>query len=449
VGEYETPRAKIGVLDADVCHVPASSSMRKILAANSARLLNISLRSATLGTRFFFIFFLAKYLDPALVGYYGIFTATVGYALYFVGLDFYTYVTREIIRVPAGQRGRLLKGQVALSALLYLVLLPLAVWLLPQTGWPAHLVWWFFPILFLEHLNQEMSRLLIALSEQLTSSVILFIRQGSWAVAIIAIMSFDSNTRNLDVVMAVWAIAGVAAASMGIWKLIKLKTEGWAQPVDWAWIRKGVAVSSAFLLATLALRGLQTFDRYWLEALGSIEMVGAYVLLLGVASTLMVFLDAAVFAFAYPELIVHHHHGEHLQARRKVNRLFTQTVIFSVAFGLVSWILLPYFLTWIHNPTYQKAASWYPWLLSAATINALGMVPHYALYARGVDKPIIHSHLAALLVFALVTWLFSHVYGAFSVPIGLNFAFLSIFLWKAVVYLTLIGKDAKSMQIHV
>ena len=199
----------------------------------------------------------------------------MGYALYFVGLDFYTYVSREVARTPADQRGKLLKSQAALSGVLYLTLLPITVVLLAHAGWPGHLVWWFLPILVLEHFNQEMSRLLIALSEQLTASFILFIRQGSWAAAIIVLMVLDVDFRNLDAAMALWAIAGVVAAGTAVWKLKRLKTMGWALPIDWAWVKKGIVVSTSFLLATLALRGVQNFDRYWLEALGGIEIVGA------------------------------------------------------------------------------------------------------------------------------------------------------------------------------
>ena len=417
------------------------------MASNAARALNIGLRSATLGARFLFIFFLAKYLDAAAVGYYGIFTATVGYALYFVGLDFYTYVSREIITKPIDQRGRLLKGQAALSGLLYLVLLPVAVWLLSQSGWPGHLVWWFVPILFLEHFNQEVSRLLIALSDQLASSLILFIRQGSWAIAVVLLMSLDEVARNLDTVMALWATAGAAAASIGVLRLKQLRTSGWKLPVDWTWVKKGIGVSVTFLVATLALRGVQTFDRYWLDALASIEMVGAYVLLLGVASTLMVFLDAGVFAFAYPALIKHNHDGEHERAHKQVKRLLLQTLVLSVAFAVMSWVLLPYFLEWIGNPAYQQALPWYPWLLSAMTINAVGMVPHYALYARGSDKPIIYSHIAGLVGFALATWLLSRVYSGLAVPIGLNVAFLTILVWKAAAYVALLQKEETSSTV--
>ena len=133
------------------------------MIANSVRFINIGIHGANLGSRFLFIFFLAKFLDPAMVGYYGIFTATVGYCLYFVGLDFYTYVSREILKTNSAERGRLLKGQAALACALYVILLPVGILFLGRSGWPGHLVWWFFPILVLEHLNQELSRLLVGL----------------------------------------------------------------------------------------------------------------------------------------------------------------------------------------------------------------------------------------------------------------------------------------------
>lgn len=421
------------------------------MVANSSRFLNISLRVSTLGIRFLFIFFLAKYLDPASVGYYGIFTATIGYAMYFVGLDFYTYVSREILKVPTSQRGGLLKAQMTLAGLLYVALFPISLWLLSQIGWPGYLIYWFLPILVLEHFNQEISRLLIALSEQLTSSVILFVRQGSWAIVITTLMYFDHSARNLSLVMAMWALAGVTAACTGIFKLRKLKIEGWSMPINWDWIKKGITVSAAFLVATLALRGIQTFDRYWLEAIGGIEVVGAYVLLIGIAGTMLTFLDAAVFAFAYPNLILLNHEKEFREAQRQVKILFWQTIALTGGFAVISSLALPYLLVWIGNSLYQQAAHWYPWLLGAMSLNAISMVPHYALYAMGTDKPIIQSHIIALIVFIVITVLLESSYKTQAVLIGLNAAFGSILLWKSLAYLFLLQrhKQAKLKTAHI
>lgn len=404
------------------------------LAPGAIRLLNIFLRFTTLFIRFLFVFFLARYLDPASVGYYGLFTATVGYCIFFVGLDFYVFVSREILKVPEDQRGGMLKGQLGLCCILYLIVVPAFVLFLIHAGWPAYLLWWFVPILTLEHFNQEVFRLLIVLSDQVAASITLFVRQGSWAIAIVALMIGDAGSRNLGAIMALWACAGVAAAALGIWRLRQLNIGGWSMPIDWVWVKKGVSVSAAFLVATLALRGIQTADRYWMETLGGIETVGAYVLFLGVAGTLMVFLDAGVFSFGYPALISHTHNQEYALARAKVRQMFFQTVATSVAFGFASWASLPYLLDWVGKSVYQHALGLYPWVLLAAIINAVGMVPHYALYARGSDKPIIYSHIAALPVFVISTWCLSRSHAELAVPIGMTISFTLIMVWKAVAY---------------
>lgn len=402
--------------------------------AGAVRLLNIGLRFGTLFTRFLFVFFLARYVDPKSVGYYGLFTATVIYGLYLVGLDFYIFASREILQVSDDQRGAMLKGQLALCGLLYVFVLPPVVLILKGEGWSASLLWWFVPILALEHFNQEVSRLLIVLSDQVAASVTLFVRQGSWAIAAVVVMIGFPGSRNLDVIMALWACSGLAAAALGVWRVRQLPIGGWSRPVDWRWVRKGISVSAAFLVSTLALRGIQTADRYWMEDLGGIEAVGAYVLFLGVAGTLMVFLDAGVFSFSYPALISHSHKREYEPARTTVRQMFFQTLAVSVAFGCVSWVALPYLLGWVGKTVYLDALDLYPWVAVAAIVNAVGMVPHYALYARGCDRPIIYSHIAALPVFIGSTWWLGKTHAELAVPVGMTISFTLILIWKAIAY---------------
>lgn len=404
------------------------------MATNAHRLLNSALQAINLIARFALIFFLAKYIDPVQVGYFGIFAATVSYALYFVGLDYYIYVSREIIKKNPEERGRLLKGQALLSVALYAAFIPLAVIYLPILGWPAGLTWWFFPILVLEHFNQEMTRLLIALAKPISATVILFIRQGAWSVVMVVAMVLSSGTRNLDLLMSLWAVSGLIAASFAILKLRALAIAGWSLPVDWGCVKKGVLLSLTFLIGTLALRGIQTFDRYWVERLAGIEAVGAYVLLYGIASTLLVFLESALFSFSYPRLIQLSQSGEHSEARAAVKRLFLQALCLAVLFGIASWFILPYLLRWIGNPVYIEAIDLYPLLLLAIILNALSMVPHYALYALGVDRPIVYSHFAALIFFVAATWMAGNLTLKYAVPIGLCFAFGLVFIWKTAAY---------------
>lgn len=406
-----------------------------------SRILNIAIQLSNLGVRFLFVFFLAKYIKPEHLGYYGIFSVTIGYALYAVGADFYAYATREIVKASRERKGEYLKALFAVVTGLYLLLAPafaLALWFL---DWPSCLVLWFFPVLLLECLNQELFRVLVALSRQLQASIALFIRQGLWSAILIGMMTVDEYYHDLKMVLIFWFVSGVIAVVWGGWQLKKMEWGGWQLPINWHWVKQGVAVSFVFLMATLALRGIQTFDRYWLESIAGVETVGTYVLFFGVASSLLVFLEAAVFSFSYPKLIRYHHDGNRGAVSRELKLLTLVTLVASFVFAVFSLWSLPYILEWIGNPAYQQGISWYPWLLSAMVLNAMGMIPHYALYARQMDFPILKSHLVSLPVFFVVAWLSLAQYSSLSVVLGLNAAFAIILIWKSGAYYIAVRRD--------
>lgn len=404
------------------------------MSGRYSRALNVVLRMTTLGIRFLLIFYLARFLDTQSVGYYGLFTATLGFVMYFVGLDFYIYATRELLKLPSDMRGAPIKAQAILSLCLYVLVLPLAVLVIRHLGWPGNLIWWFLIIIILEHVNQEIFRLLIALSQQVTAGFLMFIRQGSWAVATVILMAAYPETRKLDTVMILWAGSGIITAIAGGICLRGQKLGGWKKPVDWNWLRKGIKVSGFFLLATLALRAVQTLDRYFQQSFAGIDSVAAYVLFLGMAAALLTFLDAGVFAFGYPDLIARYQRGDASRFRLRLRQMMWQTLGACIIFGVASWLILPLLLEWINNPAYGEAAFLYPWLLLAMILNALAMVPHYALYATGQDRPIILSHLTALPVFLLSAWFLGQMIPTLAVPVALAISFGLILLWKTLSY---------------
>lgn len=388
------------------------------------------MRAMTLGSRFLFVFCLARFVDSSFVGLYGLFTATVGYALYFLGFDFYSYSNREILKLERERWGEPLKNQLALTMVLYVIFLPLTASLFLMNILPLSLLPWFVLILVLEHINQELNRLLTTISEQLLASVVLFIRQGAWAIGVIALMALDKDTRTLDYIFGAWTISGVLAVWISVRRLQQLKIGSWNKAIDWNWIVKGLKICIPLLIATLALRGVMTIDRYWLQSLASIHVVGAYVLFIGIASTLLAFLDAGVFAYGYPWLIRAFQQKNEIEFSRAWKKMIWQTLGFCFVFSVFSLSILPILLTWIGNPFYSEYRFLYPWLLLAMVLNALGMVPHYILYAQGRDRPIIVSHLASIAVFVTSTWLLSNFWPLLAVPVGICVAYFFILLWK-------------------
>lgn len=413
-------------------------------ASHLIRLTNIALRGMTLASKFLLIFFLARFLEPAELGLYGLLTATIGYALYLLGFDFYAFTTREILKRERSEWGGLLKDQGALSLVLYAVFLPLLSLVFIKGLLPWSLAGWFFVLLVLEHLTQELGRLLIAISEQLLASLVLFLRSGIWAVAVTALMFVEPGSRSLDFVMGAWTLGGLAALLLGLYRLRKLKIGGWHKKVDWRWIATGLKIAIPLLVATLAIRGVFTLDRYWFQALAGLEILGAYVLFMGVSNALMSFLDAGVFAFSYPGLISAHNRQDGTAFHQGMRKLLLQTLVLSSAFVAVALLAIGPLLSWLDKPLYLEQQGLFPWILLTTALYALGMVPHYALYAQGYDKPIIHSHIASLLVFIPATWLFSIHWPVLAVPLGLCTAFLLILLSKSWAFFRLTPEHYRS-----
>lgn len=415
-------------------------------ARNITRLANIALRGMTLASKFLLIFFLARFLEPAELGLYGLLVVTIGYALYLLGLDFYTFTTREILKRERGEWGGLLKDQGALTLLLYAIFMPLLLLIFSSGSLPWAVAGWFFALLVLEHLNQELMRLLVAISEPLLASLVLFLRSGAWAVAVTVWMFARPETRNLDVVLLAWTLGGLSAFLLATWRLHRLKVGGWRKRINWSWIRQGIKIALPLLVATLALRGLFTLDRYWLEALAGLEVLGAYVLFMGVANAMMSFLDAGVFAFIYPGLISAFQKQRADAFRQGVKKLLIQTAGFSLIFAVMALLLIDPLLGWLDKPLYREQQGMFPWILMATVLYALGMIPHYALYAQGQDRPIIHSHIVSLTVFIPATWLFSKQWPHIAIPLGLCAAFFLILLWKLQAYFRLTPVPYRSLQ---
>ena len=404
------------------------------------RLLNLSLRAATLVSKFALIFVLAKFLEPAEVGLYGLVSATVGYCLFVVGLEFYTYSMRELIASPPSAQPSILHNQIVFYLLAYAIFLPFFIFIFSENFLPWEIAYWFYAILILEHVAQELNRILIALSLQLEASFVLFLRSGAWGLVLILVMWTFPSLRSLHAALAAWSIGAVIACALGVWWIVRKLEVQKLSPIDWRWIRKGIGIALPMLAAALAIRGLFTFDRYWIEALGGFDTLGAYVLFAGIAGGIISFLDAGVVVFFYPRLISAARNNKVVEFKTamkslNLNVLLATSILVALAVGASTIIV-----NWIDKPAYSENFHLLLWLLLAMFIYGLSHTPHLGLYSQGKNRTLVLSHLAALLAFITTTICLSGTLGATAVPIALCAAFLLILLWKTLAYRRMINE---------
>lgn len=397
----------------------------------TGRLFNVAIRGATLVSRFLLVFFLAKFLSPADLGTYGLFAAAIGYALYPIGLDFYVFTTREIISLPKTAWGGLLKEHGAVSVLAYVVLLPLGIGLFTSGKLPSALLFCFLPLVVLEHLNQEIGRLLVSAFEQSMAGLILFLRSGLWAIAATGLMYWDERFRNLETVFIGWVAGSLLALGMGIRHIRKIGVSGWHDRINWQRIKLGLGICMPFFISTLCIRGLFFFDRYWVEMWSGIEVLGAYVLFIGISNVLTTVLEAGVFSFSYPAMTLAWQQGDQIHFRRLLRQLSLQTIGTTLAFSAAASLAIEHVLMWLGKSIYLQHENVFFWVLLSTALYAVSMIPHYALYARRQDKIIIYSHVMAILVFPACVFLIAPHAPILTVPISVSLTFLMIGMFKA------------------
>ncbi len=406
---------------------------------------NVGLRSLVLGSKFVLLLFLAYMLPPEDVGLYGLVVATAGYGMMALGLDFYTYANRELLGCRPSSWPTIMRDQAVLYGATYTVGIPLFLLIFHFDVLPWKVAGWFFALLATEHLGQELNRLLIAIGRPLAASVVLFIRSGLWVWAAIGIMWLDPESRRLDVVFGAWVVGATCAILLGAGMLRGLPWRERARRVNWEWIRRGVMVASIFLVATLLFKGLFVFDRFLVRSVAGDELLGVYTFYVTAAMSITAFLDAAVFSFLYPRVVASYRVGEFHRFTRLMRQLWHQTAAVTGVLLLCAAIAIEPVVSIIERPIYGDYVAIFWVLLLGVALYALGLVPHYGLYAFGRDRVIIMSHAAGFAVFLGVSVFATKIWPMEGVAAGLVAGFavvLAIKLWRYKYWLPrLVDKD--------
>jgi O-antigen/teichoic acid export membrane protein len=402
---------------------------------SAGRLGNVALRGLTLATKLVLFLLLAKLLEPAEVGLFGLVVATIMFVQFALGYEYCKYANRELISAPPGRWPLIIRSQSAFYVATYVVTFPAVLLLFGLDALPWGVAAWFLVLLLLEHVTHEMGRILVAMQCQTQATALLFIRAGAWILVVIPLMWFVPALRSLDSVFAAWAIGAAVAAVIGYARIASIA--GWRQraPVDWAWVKRGVAVSTPFVVATLALKALTTFDRYWLEAIADLQVVAAYVLFVGIANSIRSFLDASVFTFAYPALVKAGVDGDAPRFARALRVMLIEAVGITVLMTALILALIEPLLRWIGKDVYEANLGLLHWTLGATLLYTLGMVAHYGNYARHQDRLILVANLAGLGAFMVCGLSLSDSQGVLAVPMAVCAAYAIILIVKAVALL--------------
>lgn len=365
-------------------------------------LLTTGLRGLTLFSKLLLTIAIARLFSPAELGLYGIMAASLSFAVVVLGCEFYAFSMREFMVAPREQWPVMLRDQWALYVCGYVVLLPLLSLAFVFDLVPATLMGWFFALVVLEHVSQEATRVLIALSRPLAANLVLFVRSAAWAYPVLAIVLIAEDARDLNNIFLAWLIGVVTSIVLSAWILRRLPWRTAVEVgIDWNWLRGGLVVAKPFLVTAISAISLVVLDRFFIKSYHGMAAVGIYTFFAVITSGLHMLVNTGVSMIRLPRIVRAYKGGDTTAYRHEVLVLFKLTMLATLALGGSMAVAIFPVLYFVGQPVYWDSLPTFFILLVAAMVRCLADVPIYALYAKNCDMRLMIGNVTAFAVFVL------------------------------------------------
>jgi O-antigen/teichoic acid export membrane protein len=389
----------------------------------------LSIRGLSVLAKFLFTILFFKYSE-SVFGEYSLLSVTILLLVYVLGADFYSYANRELLN-PGAHKQQIIFNQFLFYSVLYVILFPLVYWVYKYLGFSSQYFYLFYFVLITEHLGFEFYRLLFIFKKPLAANINLFLRNGLWVFAVVYLLFLKEDV-NIPLILQYWLVGNLAGLFFSLLIVTKKRDKilRSAFVPDWKWIKKGIFISTPYILGTIAYKTIEFADRYMIDYFMDKKAVGVYSFFANMANVMNIVLFTLVVSVLYPYLV----EGIMENNKQKTNEYFTrfkkEVINWSIGLLVVLSILLPILLIIINKTEYLS--DFYVFLLLALSnffLN-LSFLYHYILYAHKKDWLIFKATLVGAIINILFNFILIPYLGIGGAAISTFFSFLVILFLK-------------------
>ena len=385
----------------------------------------------TLGSKFLLSIYIVKVLGLETNGEYGIFLTTVTFLTYILGLDFYSYSTRDILQGEKKDYSSKVQNQFLLFGAIYIIALPVfsLIWCFDFIN--SKYILLFYVLLILEHISTELYRLLVVFSKPVLANWNLFLRSGIWIVCLLAcwLLNYE-QFKNLESILWFWMFGSFASIIISLIAVSRLGMNLFAPvKVEKKWIKKGVVVALPFFVGTISYKIIQFSDRYMVDYfLGTFD-AGIYIFFANISMLIETFVQTTVLMIYSPKLIKSFSDGR--ESFNKVYKKFSKELILYTLVAVFGVLCLIYpLLIFVEKNELLQHLDVFVIMVITRLIFNISLLYHFYLYVTKNDKIIMNSTLLAVVLNIVLNVILIPILGmngsAFATLIG----FLVILLLK-------------------
>ena len=407
--------------------------MIKFLGFNFTSLMNLFIRTISLGLKFIFVVFLGKYSnDETNLGVYGIFASSISYSLYLIGFEYYIYVSRKITQESSEIKEYYIKNQLVFYFINYILLFPIILLLLFGYDFISLTFLWVFVItLICEHLGQEMFRLLSIFKRPIAANITLLFR-SCWIIFAFVHFIFSKQV-DLYFYFQLWAISSFLALLVGgsfikrdinLSKIIEAK-------IDYKEIKKGLKISGFFLIASLSNQTIFLSGRFFLDYYFDKGIVGVYTFFSQFINVIEVIIYNLVIMIIFPYLL-ETAHTDKLKFMGYVSNFKKKLYYILILTVLALSFSMPFIVMFMNKPLATENIYSFYVLIVASIFYNLSLISHYILYSFNKDMTLLYTSLIAVIINISLNLILTNSYGIMGIAFSYLTAMFYMFISKEI-----------------
>ena len=386
----------------------------------ATRVVNSGLRLTGLASRFALMAFLARFLDVATLGQFGLIYAIATMAPAILGFGLHYRLNREIIGRPLDEAGHRIRDRLTLhliviSAVFFVGFSITFSGLMAKTS----LSFVVSLILLLETLSTDIFLSLLSLRKATLANVIVFVKSSAWIPPYISLAYFYPAMRNLDTLMYFWLSALVLT-----FFVISRQLRGWPWPaifarkLDFKWLFRDFHKALLIYCGDLGIIGSQYADRFVVNAFLGLSETGVFVFYWNLANGVQQLVTTSIIQLALPKLVDAAAIPEATRFRAAILHEARSVLIAATSFSS-----LVFMATFVAVPLLGRDVlvenRWIlPALLLGAGIKLISDVMNYGMYAKKLDVQLAMINLTSAPMSTIFTFLSLQCFGLSGIGIA-------------------------------
>ena len=398
-----------------------------------------------MGAKLLLSTFVLVFISTEDFGVYVMIAKTLTIAIVVLGFDFYTYSQREILQGEQTNQGQKIRDQFIFYFINYLFILPLMFLVFYFDRISMEYIFWFYALLVLDHISQELYRILLVFKKSVIASALFFIKVGVWIFPLFALWMFGfENLKNIKTILFFWTTFELLAIIFGLFFIKSLPfTIDFSTTINWDWIKKGLVICLPFFIGTIASNVIEFADIYMIKEYFGEDgdtQIGIYGFFVNMGNIVQMFVQSAILIVFAPKLIESFSQDK-TKYKSLHGQMSKQNILASVLFAILVFVLLLPLVKFLGKTEIEQHYNLIYILVGAKVLFNFSMIYHYHLYVRHKDRLIVLTMIISAIVNLCLNYVLIPLYGIYGAAFATLASFILIFILKMVFAKNVLKKE--------